>query len=232
MFIFVNFYEAKRGYDSAYRHVAMRSLSKHGFIQKKIESSAYANTLNPHWRLIDSSKSDRLPFIECDDKKIVIHATEENASPSNLMKVATVLGMKTVRELMKSFRKQNFIIGPRNHPYYSQKKVDPKKYETMQLVLYHPDIHPGYEPPTRDTSSMRKLFLHLVKKPLSQQDSKISSSEAIDTTPAARGKIKDNAAISTAMTNDHASVDVVAATNPENAVVQDNSWIVTNIAEV
>jgi len=212
MFIFVNFYEAKRGYDSAYRQVAMRSSSKHGFIQKNIESSAYANTLNPHWRLIESSKSDRLPFIECDDKKIVIHATEENASPSNLMKVATVFGMKTVRELMTSFKNQNFIIGPQNHPYYSQKQVDPKKYETMQLVLYHPDIHPGYEPPTRDTSSMRKLFLHLVKKPLSQQDSKIGSSEAIDTKPAARGKIKDNAAISTAMTNDHASVDVVAAT--------------------
>lgn len=103
--------------------------------------------------------------------------------------------------------------------------------EKMQLVLYHPDIHPGYEPPTPNTQGMRKLFLHLVKKPLSQQDSKISS-EAIDTKPAARGKIKDNAAISTAMTNDHASVDVVAATNPENAVVQDNSWIVTNIAEV
>jgi hypothetical protein len=34
------------------------------------------------------------------------------------------------------------------------------------------------------------------------------------------------------MTNDHASVDVVAATNPENAVVHDNSWIVTNFAEV
>jgi len=78
----------------------------------------------------------------------------------------------------------------------------------MQLVLYHPDIHPGYEPPTPNTQGMRRLFL-------SQQDSKIGSSEAIDTKPAARGKIKDNAAISTAMTNDHASVDVVAATNRE-----------------
>ena len=133
-----------------YYHVFSQALGLAGnylflllFIQKNIESSAYANTLNPHWRLIESSKSDRLPFIECDDKKIVIHATEENASPSNLMKVATVFGMKTVRELMTSFKNQNFIIGPQNHPYYSQKQVDPKKYETMQLVLYHPDIHPG-----------------------------------------------------------------------------------------